>query len=280
MGSRAPALPEFARPPLVETALTVQFEKIEALRTVHAGLLWDRLRAEFPDLEHVEEHPTIEQAIELPGAGGFRSAGVRLELLGTHALPRLFFLTSDKTELVQFQADRLSHNWRKLGEGDRYPRYMQIRPTFERELRLLDGFFADEKLGSISPIQCEVSYINHILPSGDDRREIALGRVLKPWPAIFEGTAGCALEDASLTLRHELQDDSGNFLGRMIISAKPAIRRSDSRPLLVFELIARGRPIGNGISGAIGFIDRGRELLRRAFVEITTDEMHQVWGRS
>lgn len=135
MASTTPRLPEFSRPPLTEVALTVQFEKVDGFRTVHAGLLWDRLRRELPNLEHVEEHPPIEQAIESPGPIGVRPSGVRVEVVDTPGLPRLFFLTHDKTQLIQLQVDRLSHNWRKVGGTEPYPRYEQIRGSRLRPRR-------------------------------------------------------------------------------------------------------------------------------------------------
>lgn len=279
MTSTESRLPEFLQPPLAEVVLTVQFEKIEGFRTVHAGLLWDRLRQELQSFEHVEEHPPVEQAIELPGVGGFRPPEVRVEVVDLPQLPRLFFLTRDKTQLIQFQADRLSHNWRKVGGTETYPSYEKIRPAFETELRLLERFLGDQKLGALSPTQCEISYINHIVASGDDPGEIAVGRVLSFWPAGYRAVAGCETEDVSLNLRHIIRDERGDFSGRLIATVKPAIRRSDKRPLLIFELIARGRPMGDGVQGALRFIDKGRDLLREAFDSMTSEEMHRLWGR-
>lgn len=278
MANSERSLPEFSKPPLVEAVLTVQFEKIEGFRTVHAGLFWERLRSALPDFEHVEEHPPVEQAIEVPGPGGSRPPGVRVEVLDTPGLPRLFFLNHEKTQLIQLQPDRLSHNWRKTGEEDQYPRYERIRPSFVQELELFERFLADEKLGVLTPAQAEISYINHITPLESSETGISPHGILRIWPD-YRGAAGSALEDASMNLRHEIRDAKGQFEGRLLVSIKPAIRRSDKRRLLVLELVARGRPLGEGISGAMAFIDRGRELLCRAFEELTTPEMQTHWGK-
>ncbi len=274
------SFPEFSNPPLAEVVLTVQFEKIEGFRTVHAGLLWERLRRDLPNLEHVEEHAQVDQPMEFPGVTGFRSAELRVELVDLPQLPRLFFLTSDRTQLIQFQPDRLSHNWRKVGGAETYPHYENIRPAFEAELRLLETFLAERKLGALAPTQCEISYINHIVADGDSASEVALGRVSSFWPAEYRTLAGCEFEDVSLNMRHVIRDEHGEFLGRLVAMAKPALRRFDKKPLLVLELVARGRPMGEGISGALRFIDTGRERLRQAFDSLTSEEMHRIWGRS
>jgi len=271
-------LPEFSTPPLVETVLTVQFEKIEGFRTVHAGLFWERLRGAFPDFVHVEEHAPVDQTIEAPGPSTFRSPGVRIELLDAPGLPRLFFLNHEKTQLIQLQPDRLSHSWRKIGDDDRYPRYERIRPSFVKELGLLERFLADEKLGVLKPIQAEISYINHIIPLESTGVGISPHGILRMWPD-YRGVAGSTLEDAAVNLRHEIQDSNGQFEGRLFVSLKPAIRRSDNKRLLVLELLARGRPAGEGIDGAISFIDKGRQLVCRAFEELTTPAMQEQWGR-
>lgn len=278
MVSSGRGLPEFSRPPLVEAVLTVQFEKIEGFRTVHAGLFWERLREAFPDFVHVEEHAPIDQTIEAPDPSTFRSPGVRIEMLDTPSLPRLLFLDRGKTQLIQLQPDRLSHNWRKIGDDDQYPRYERIRPSFVQELELLEQFLADEKLGVLNPTQAEIGYINHIIPPESTGAGSSPHGILRMW-SDYRGVAGSMLEDASVNLRHEIRDSDGQFEGRLFVSLKPAIRRSDNERLLVLELIARGRPAGEGINGAISFIDRGRQLVCRAFEELTTPEMQQRWGK-
>lgn len=76
-----------------------------------------------------------------------------------------------------------------------------------------------------------------------------------------------------------MRDQSGQFLGRLTVSAQPAVRRSDKKPLIALTLTSRGRPIGAGISGVLTFFDLGREWIVRGFTDLTADEMHRMWGR-
>jgi hypothetical protein len=51
------------------------------------------------------------------------------------------------------------------------------------------------------------------------------------------------------------------------------VRLKDNAPMFVFDLTARGQ-IGDGTD----FFDLGREWIVRSFKNLTTPEMHQVWG--
>ena len=56
-----PNLPEFNRPPVVETVLSAQFEPVAGMHSAHFGLFWQRIRAQFPQ---VEEKLALESALE------------------------------------------------------------------------------------------------------------------------------------------------------------------------------------------------------------------------
>ena len=53
-------LPSYENPPVVEVALSVQFEGPQTLRTPELGLFWQGLRDRFPKLE---EHPPLDSVI-------------------------------------------------------------------------------------------------------------------------------------------------------------------------------------------------------------------------
>ena len=49
---------------------------------------------------------------------------------GLPPLPRCWFLNDTETRLIQLQADRFIHNWRKVTGKEEYPRYEAIRDEF------------------------------------------------------------------------------------------------------------------------------------------------------
>ena len=73
-------LPDFAKPPLAEVALSVQFEPLEKMRTPQIGLLWNDFRQRFPD---TEEHPPLDSVIERFGIPRASAPEVRMQMMET-----------------------------------------------------------------------------------------------------------------------------------------------------------------------------------------------------
>jgi hypothetical protein len=92
-----PTLPEFEKPPVVEVALSVQFDRLNA-SVAHLGLLWHRFRDRFGQ---VEEKPELPPAFERFGPAK-RMPGVRFEVGAVPGL-RLWFLDEKGSELIQVQ---------------------------------------------------------------------------------------------------------------------------------------------------------------------------------
>lgn len=123
--------------------------------------------------------------------------------------PRLWFLNQIKTELIQVQADRFIHNWRKLEGIEPYPRFEPIRDKFRDEVFILEQFLKDEGMGAPIVNQCEVTYVNHIEPSGIWQRHGQFDKVFARWSP---GAADQFLpepEDGSLRLRFVIPGDAG-----------------------------------------------------------------------
>lgn len=273
-----PQLPSFARPPLNEVVLSVQFESITGMHPAYLGLLWDRFRTRFPKAQY---HPPIDPAVERIGARvPFGALGTIVEGFPS---PRLWFLSESETDLIQVQQDRFIRNWRQRSAGDVYPRYSDhIRPKFLEDLHQFESFLSDEGLGTIKANQCEVTYINHIesgdiWSSHDEFHKVFTGfhpRLLKD-PRLF-------LEDGKFALRQLIKNSDGQFLGRLHISVDPAFRTRDQRPIFVMTLVARGQPVGDAgdsVEAIMKFMDIGRELIVKSFAEMTSPELQKLWGR-
>ena len=275
MSTRPATLPDFENPPVIEVLLSVQFERITKLQTVHAGYLWDLFKKDFP---HVQEHtplnPTFETFGTKPAVGG-----VSLELRsGPLPFPRLWFLNDNETQLIQIQPDRFIHNWRKVQENDIYPRYENIKARYLEELTTLERFFHDRQLGDFQPNQCEVTYVNYVLSVEEENictEPETVFRFLRQEfaPQLFEH-----LEDASFQVRFVLFSDDKRPTGRLLVNARPALS-SDGKPMIALTLTARGTPSAPTLDAASEFLDFGRDKIVRAFAELTTETMHRRWGR-
>lgn len=270
------ALPDFQDPPVVEVALAVQFEPLTNLRTPQLGLLWSDFRGRFPK---IEEHPPLDPMMERFGVKGPPTASIRFEMVRRPPVPRCWFLNESGTELVQVQQDRFAHNWRKVGDGEEYSRYEHVRETFKSELGTFEGFLRREKVGELTPNQCEVTYVNHIIADNGWKKHGELARVL----TLFAGKCSEEflpdLEEARLSGSYVIPGADGQPLGRLRFSIEPVYFREDDRPMFLLNLVARGRPDGEGVDGVLRFLDTGHEWIVRGFAAITTPNMHKVWGR-
>ncbi len=269
-------LPDFAHPPVVEVFLAVQYEPLTALRTPQIGLLWANYRDRFPT---IEEHPPLTPMIERFGVTGPPRGSLRLEPLESLPVPRCWFLNEAGTELLQVQQDRFVHNWRKVGTGDVYPRYEHVRGTFEDELVRLEDFLRHEELGVLDPNLCEVGYVNHIVAGAGWETHGQLGEVLTVFDAAYSEAFLPEAEEAYVAARYVIPGADGQPLGRLHVTVDPVYRREDNRPMLLMTLSARGRPDGDGVDGVLRFLDTGRQWIVRGFAALTTERMHEIWGR-
>lgn len=268
-------LPDYQDPPLVETVLSIQFRPLQGFSLVHVGPLWHQFRDTFP---LIEEYPPLEAARETFG----QPAPTRMEVTIEEKppLPRVWFLNESKTELIQVQPDRFIHNWRRTGsELTTYPRYERVREKFRDEVRGFQQFLSDEMLGPIDIDQCEVTYVNHIEPSQAWHRHGQLEAVLRTWTVRGLSFLPEA-EDTRIHQRFVIRSDSGHPLGRLYVSLVPAWKAEEQSPIFILKLTARGFPINEGIEGAFAFFDLGREWIVKGFTDMTTTDMHRVWGRN
>lgn len=276
MSTKGADLPDLANPPVVEVAVSAQFDRIPGLTGAHFGLFWasPEIRSSFP---HAEEHPPVQSTIEVEGSG-FVEPQVQFQVHQTMPSPRYFLLNESKTQLIQLQADRISHNWRKVGGGEDYPRYERIRDGFKRELDLLQDFLGQQKIGMLVPNQCELTYVNHIEVDQSVPGGITIADLIRPWSNEHSKVNGATLESLKLDLKYNMQTDDGAFLGRLHVSVQPAIRNLDKKWIYALILTARGKPIGDGTEGVVSFLDHARQIMGSGFLQLTTDKMQAAWG--
>ena len=156
--SRPKDLPDFRKPPVAETVLSLQFEPISGLTSAHLGVLWTRFRQDLPLIEEHPQLPPVFEKFDPPSSGQ-----VEVMIEEKPPLPRVWFVNENKTkELIQMQSNRFIHNWRKLEGMKPYPHYEPIREKFRSEVAVLEAFLEDEKLGILAVDQFEVTYVNHI----------------------------------------------------------------------------------------------------------------------
>jgi uncharacterized protein (TIGR04255 family) len=283
VGAERPAdLPDFERPPVVEVVLGVQFTELTAYRTWHAGLLWDStFRAHFP---RCVEQPPLDPLFETFGSQKPARNLLRIQQMSGPIVPRLWFVSHDESDLIQFQSDRFLHNWRRFQQDTRYPRYEPVRERFFEEISDVMSFLNNNEIGLLEPNQCEITYVNHIkLNDGGDPR-LDFWRIFTFFGPFQSNTNPDSahetqLEDGRFAIRFVIfERHNKQPLGRLHIVAEPAVETDDT-PIVRLSLTARGSPISPTLQGVADFLDVGRESIVRTFAAITTEEMHKIWGR-
>ena len=265
--TRPEHLPDFQNPPLNEVVLGVQFRPPRNYQQILAGEVWNLYRAEYPDVQEQRALAPSFETFGLPASSG------QFKLISGASHDRFWFVSPKGDELIQFQQDRLLHNWRKVGDGaNEYPRFERMVDRFQIELAKLEKFAATLSPQALQITQCEITYINQIdaksnapMIVGDWLRSLSFQEPVRP-------------DDLSLTFRQVISDDGGKPQGRLIVEAATAFKE-DGSPLITLNITVRGAPREPSIRSAIDFISKGRELIVMRFAQLTTDLAHKHWGR-
>jgi uncharacterized protein (TIGR04255 family) len=278
MPDEHPALPDFDSPPVVEVAISLQFEPLEALHSSHLGLLWNAFRSEgFSNTEdHAELAPVVEDFDPKPTP----RVGVRLQAFDdAPPLPRIWFLNSARNELIQIQRDRFIVNWRKGADAQPYPRYVNIKRRLQSEFATFIACLASENLGAIRLTQCELTYVNHITVAAAGILHGDISSVVTTWTNTYSEPFLAKPEDVAFHARYKMCDEQGKPVGRLHVSFQPAYRATTAEPIFVMNMTARGEPRPADFEGALELFDREHEWIVRGFASITTEQMHKEWRR-
>ncbi|CAB1078382.1 hypothetical protein D1AOALGA4SA_6124 [Olavius algarvensis Delta 1 endosymbiont] len=256
---KSQSLPDYKKPPVIEVVCGISFETIEKFRGPHLGLFWQKVRNKFPLCEHA-------QRLELPPP----------EFDLKNYLPRTWFINEDKNMLIQLQNNKFFFNWRRIQQEEAYPRYKTIIIAFKTNLGIFNKFLEEENLGSVNPIKCELTYINHI-PKGEGWdslgdisgvfRDLAWSsseRFLNP-PIGFGGQVLFALPDDN---------------GRLNVTLQHGERNIDKHPMLILQITATGLGADKSNDALWKWFEIAHEWIVRGFADLTGATIQEnIWER-
>lgn len=249
----------------------MQFEP-NTVSALHAALLRERVKDAFPAYEEQVARPPMAEEFRPPSS----RPPISFELMTGMPGQRHWFISKDGSRLVQVQHDLLAVNWRRLpGATDEYPTYSALRELLMERLGDLEEILRQEEQPPLKPNWCEVTYINHIAPIGEESVRPPLDRVLR-WFSSDRGGDLPQPEDVQLSARFPVDADQQR--GRFHVTVGSAFRAEDGVPLWIMTLTGRLRSMEPTTDAAMAALDEARERADRAFVEITTEEMHEAWG--
>lgn len=260
-------LPDFGKPPLNEVVMGIQFSAPATYQQIKSGEVWSLYKKEFPI---VQDLPPIPPYFETFG----QPAGVRLSfgVVAGAQHDRFWFISSNGEDLIQFQSDRLLRNWRKADRlNSEYPRYERIVKDFEDEANMLSDYFISIGGSSLDINQCEITYVNHIVPTQPGP--------IKPsdWLS-FVRFGDPEPDDFSCTFRRQIDDEAGHPIGRLTFESATTAR-PDGQEFIALTITARAMPREPNLKSSLEFFAKGREMIVKSFTEVTTDSAHKVWER-
>jgi uncharacterized protein (TIGR04255 family) len=267
-------LPNYANPPVVETVLGVQFDRLAGFTNAHLGAFWKTLDStEWPE---VADAPPLQPQFERFTDAAKWARGLHFQL--TPIPPgRMQIKNRAGDRMIQVQNGRLHFNW--LGDPDSsYPRYETVRSGFVESLERFTRFVGEANVGRFQPNQWEVTYINQI-PRGtiwSTPADWTFFEPLRGVPTIEEVVKG---EDFT----GEWHFVMPNQRGRLHIEWQHVLRAVPDEPeheMIQLTLTARG-PLeaATGDSQRIfDGLDLGRETIVRTFAKLMTREANRQWG--
>ena len=266
-------LPAYDRPPVVETILGVQFERLPRFKMAHLGGFWKTL--DTHDWPTVSDAPPLEPQFErFADFAKWTTQGIQLRLTKDLS-PRLQIRNSDGDRMIQVQNGRVHFNWLGQAQGQ-YPHYEEVRKGFLWTLDRFTQFLAQEDLGKLQPNQWEVTYVNHI-PKGtvwDEPDDWEFFRPLGLVPTI-DGV-----------IRGESFTGGWHFVipgqrGRLHVEWQHAvIPESEQQETVVLTLTARGplQQTEEDLQPVVAGLDLGRETIVRAFKGFMNNAANRYWG--
>jgi uncharacterized protein (TIGR04255 family) len=273
--SSRPAIPDFARPPVTEVVLSLQFGATPAFRSVHAGLFWNSVRSEYPK---VSEQAPLQPVFETFGGAPTVVPPFQIQTFTSPPMLRYWFETEDGQHLIQLQQDRILRNWRQQTTEIQYPRYEKLRDLFKMDVSKLEELFRTERLGDLRPNQCEITYINTIqLPKVNVQEH--LDQITPLWAGSTSDLRSFDAEYTTIQTKRILRREDAPY-GRIYVSFTPVLRARDYSPAVQLDITARGRPVAETVASAFDLLGEERVEIVRVFAEVTTKEMHKVWERT
>lgn len=256
----------FANPPVVETALGVQFDELKGFKSIHFGLYAARVLDRYP---RTQDHPRLGPIIETfpprPKTSGLAFfSGTRLD--------RVFYLNSDGSELLQLQPDRFSFNWKLAAPEAAYPRYSHNSVRFLEEYRSFVRFCEETDNAPVKPRICEVTYVNQIFP---EMGEGAIELFAKLFTGIsWQSDFGPTPELASLNRTFVIDQNAG----RLYVEAHIALDKERGQYVL-FKLI--GRTLHTGDADVADTLRLAHDSVIEGFVGLTDETMRRErWNQT
>lgn len=269
--------PKFDAPPVVETALSVQFANLPGYSTAHTGWFWKEY------LEKLEEQPSRRwsQAVDAPrledqferfGAEDIWVPQFAMKVLPPSQSQRTQIIRSNGERMIQVQDSRFILNWKK--QAGAYPSFEPLLQEFGTMLHAFETFSVEAGFGTLRYNQWEIAYVDQ-LKKGD------MWESARDWSKIFPGLSmppvrvNQLLSTGDETMSADWRFSLADRRGRMYIALRQLRIPPSNEEVLNVTFVGRG-PVTASQTWEQGF-EIGHEALNETFLAITSPEAQERW---
>jgi uncharacterized protein (TIGR04255 family) len=259
-------LPDYKHPPVTEITAAVQFRPLpffgirEVVEVVRALDGWE-----------VDDLPPAIPPMAEPPAGNAEQQSLNV---GFGSPPLRIVLSSGEGRWAgQVQQDRLAIHERKLDER---PSFRNVEPMLARFVKSVgEAVHRPLLVEPHRPDIVEVIYENRIASRDGGWSDFSeLSRVLRGLqPDIGMGSYR-EVEGLTLAFSYVLTEDT-EMVGRLRVIGEPQ-RDADGAPVFALRLVGRRFVQGKSVKDVL---EMCHVDIVRGFTSITTEHMHEVWGR-
>ena len=181
--------------------------------------------------------------------------------------------------LIQLQSDRLLLNWRRGAQNAEYPHFEVVSAEFRRIYQLFAEFCTGEKLGTIEPTRCEMTYVNHI----SNAQESGAPWQPEDWLRLWSGVTGpewpVRSDGVSFNLKYRIREDADAPLSYLVVSAQSLKLPHLKNVIPQVGITVLGRPSEASEAAVCAFHQMAHRQIVNCFTGITTENAHLHWGR-
>lgn len=255
--------PKYRKPPVIEVAMGVTFEKLENFKLPHTGLFWEKVKEEFPTVDHAASLDLSVQSSYDKNTG--------------FPLPRIWFINKTTDKLIQLQNNRFYFNWRTADQKPEYPSYENIKKEFQTKFNIFKSFIKELEISSINLLECELSYINHI-PKGKGWN--SLNDIKNIFPNLIwrQENGGFLPEPIDIFSKTDFPFPENK--GFLTLKIQKGIRNIDGLPILIFENIAKGLGEDKTEKALWDWFEMAHDWIVRGFADVTDMTIQKnIWER-
>lgn len=255
-------LPDFGRPPVVETSLGFHFSPLPGWNFVHVGALWQEFKDKYPRPEYLPP-------INLPPDPRTLVTEIFTDV---GKIPfRTCFIDNSNAQLVQVQNCCFLHNWRKTLDTPDYQHFDVIRPIFKNDWEIFCAFLDNNGLPRPDVTRCEVTYFNHLV-RGEDWQHISEFSAIFPSLRVTDDGMLSNIDTANIIVCYNVDG------GKLQVSVSPGVRQNDGKEVIVLTVTGSSAATGSS-EQLFQFLDVCHRIAVVGFVKLTSERLQARWER-